>query len=511
MNLYAIKYLLFLIQEGEQTNKELSLTVGGSVSHASHALSTLCRLGVITHPVGRKSWISDINKPLVTTLEKLLLVSRDNPEIKKLLYLASGVCVGATFHKKNRDITISSLIALTGFSRISVMKTLKKMEDLNLIRREGPKPYRYYPIDIMLSQLFFEACKGITKLFSDENKKTLSPNEVIRHVKDEDSVLILVQYGSSVRKETDNYSDLDLFVVTRDKISRGEIVSCYSHKKIDLVVYSKNGFLELIRRQPDFVARLVTARILKGDDILKSLVPITTKQPMIIKQSVLKLSTDPPIKAHGNVLRGYIANRFPQHEIAHNHRKDGKLLYLFPRVQYRVIGEQGYVIGIGEGASLVRSIEPHIESIELKGSVHRVVEKQIISEDVQFGCSALLFNYCFIDPWLGLNEKNYHRYKKLKLQEDKTRFLKTILKGNLLSMSKGLGYIVEQEIVVKSLSLQERRVYLKGNPMLGFLGTFSVNFAIPDYWGIGKSVSRGFGTVIKQKTEHREQKTDLKS
>jgi hypothetical protein len=29
----------------------------------------------------------------------------------------------------------------------------------------------------------------------------------------------------------------------------------------------------------------------------------------------------------------------------------------------------------------------------------------------------------------------------------------------------------------------------------GFLGTFSVNFSTPDYWGIGKSVSRGFGTV----------------
>ena len=36
-------------------------------------------------------------------------------------------------------------------------------------------------------------------------------------------------------------------------------------------------------------------------------------------------------------------------------------------------------------------------------------------------------------------------------------------------------------------------------PMLGFLGTFSVNFEIPDYWGIGKSVSRGFGTVKRLK------------
>ena len=31
--------------------------------------------------------------------------------------------------------------------------------------------------------------------------------------------------------------------------------------------------------------------------------------------------------------------------------------------------------------------------------------------------------------------------------------------------------------------------------MLVFFGKFSVNFEIPDYWGIGKSVSRGFGTV----------------
>ena len=52
--------------------------------------------------------------------------------------------------------------------------------------------------------------------------------------------------------------------------------------------------------------------------------------------------------------------------------------------------------------------------------------------------------------------------------------------------------------------------------MHGFLGTFSVNFEIPDYWGIGKhvvseanlSVSRGFGTVIKKRTEDRSQTTE---
>jgi len=79
----------------------------------------------------------------------------------------------------------------------------------------------------------------------------------------------------------------------------------------------------------------------------------------------------------------------------------------------------------------------------------------------------------------------------------KNSLLKKILIGNILSMSKSLGYIVEVLIKVESSGVMEQKSFLKGTPMLGFLGTFSVNFEIPDYWGIGKSVSRGFGTVKK--------------
>ena len=68
-------------------------------------------------------------------------------------------------------------------------------------------------------------------------------------------------------------------------------------------------------------------------------------------------------------------------------------------------------------------------------------------------------------------------------------------------MSKSLGYTVPEPIEANIGNLREVQTSLKGTPMLGFLGTFSVNFEIPDYWGIGKSVSRGFGTVVKLKNE----------
>ncbi|MBU4492692.1 MAG: CRISPR-associated endonuclease Cas6, partial [Euryarchaeota archaeon] len=35
----------------------------------------------------------------------------------------------------------------------------------------------------------------------------------------------------------------------------------------------------------------------------------------------------------------------------------------------------------------------------------------------------------------------------------------------------------------------------KGIPLIGFNGEFQINFMIPEYFGIGKSVSRGFGVA----------------
>ena len=36
---------------------------------------------------------------------------------------------------------------------------------------------------------------------------------------------------------------------------------------------------------------------------------------------------------------------------------------------------------------------------------------------------------------------------------------------------------------------------------MSFRGIFSINLVVPDYWGIGKSVLRDFGMVVKCKTE----------
>ena len=40
----------------------------------------------------------------------------------------------------------------------------------------------------------------------------------------------------------------------------------------------------------------------------------------------------------------------------------------------------------------------------------------------------------------------------------------------------------------------------KGIPVMGFTGEFRVNFKIPDFFGLGKGVSQGFGVVKRVTT-----------
>ncbi len=83
-------------------------------------------------------------------------------------------------------------------------------------------------------------------------------------------MLILVHYGSSSRDASDKLSDIDLLAVTQDRISRGDILSRFSHGKIDLSVYSKSGFLQMLKTHPDFISHISKATVLKGKDIFEA-------------------------------------------------------------------------------------------------------------------------------------------------------------------------------------------------------------------------------------------------
>lgn len=196
-------------------------------------------------------------------------------------------------------------------------------------------------------------------------------------------------------------------------------------------------------------------------------------------------------------IRGYLGNLFWDNPYAHQHKPDGSFIYQYPCVQYKIIDGSCLLVSFKEGTELVKKSFHDLQIINIAGKWEEIASKGLESFTISFSILSDHLPYSFLTPWLALNEKNYEKYQKLGSWVKKKELLEKILIGNIISMSKSLGYTVPEPIKADIKNMKEVQTKLKGTPMLGFLGTFSVNFSIPDYWGIGKSVSRGFGTIKK--------------
>ena len=196
-------------------------------------------------------------------------------------------------------------------------------------------------------------------------------------------------------------------------------------------------------------------------------------------------------------LRGYIASKFPQYLELHNHIGENSYNYGYPMVQYKTFNGVPGVIAINDASNVLIQAFQEIDEIDLKEEVLDIMEKGYSVKKCAFGIIEEMRLYSFISPWMALNRKNYEQYKNSK-EDKKSRLLKKILIGNILSMSKYLNYTVSDQINIL-IKLKPIEVNFKNQQMIGFTGEFMVNFEIPDYLGLGKSVSRGFGTIKRVK------------
>lgn len=209
---------------------------------------------------------------------------------------------------------------------------------------------------------------------------------------------------------------------------------------------------------------------------------------------IFKLSFDSLEIARRDIpkIRGFIASTYPEYDELHNHKGD-KFIYRYPLIQYKSIDDKPVIIGIEQGADILNTLENNIEFLNLWDKKIDIYEKGMSYKKLRFGIADKLLRYEFVSPWLSLNERNYNKYISCS-QEEKTNLLKKILIGNILSMSKRFDYTVEDELKA-SINLKPCTINFKNQEMIGFKGEFLINFYIPNYMAIGKSVSRGFGTV----------------
>jgi len=209
----------------------------------------------------------------------------------------------------------------------------------------------------------------------------------------------------------------------------------------------------------------------------------------------LRVLTDAPIDASAAQLRGFFATKFNDYQLLHHHSAD-KLIYDYPRVQYKVIDGQHLVLGIDEGVEVLKEIYDQYESLRLGSMTYNVIGQEFGVKQRELSVSDEYCVYTFKTPWLALNQANYQKFYACKNRMERLELLSRTLIGNLLSMSKSFGYAVPQRIEAV-VDVNAAKTHLKGVSVMAFHGRFTTNFEIPELLGIGKSVSRGYGAVQK--------------
>lgn len=201
--------------------------------------------------------------------------------------------------------------------------------------------------------------------------------------------------------------------------------------------------------------------------------------------------------ADAGKLRGYFAKTFGDDSVLfHNHTEADGFRYAYTLIQYKVLRGTPTVVGLAEGARLVMQAFMDVEELDLAGQVVRVDDKELKVDKVEAGVIDELREYELATPVWAFNQENYKAFHALE-EAKQAGFLKKLFTSHIVTALKGIGCEVTKETpIMLSLRLEQRMVNAKNHRMQMYVGGFTANVALPDGIGIGKSVSKGFGTVV---------------
>ena len=199
--------------------------------------------------------------------------------------------------------------------------------------------------------------------------------------------------------------------------------------------------------------------------------------------------------------RGAVVDKVgKEHDVFHNHHKPNGFMYRYPLVQYKSIRKQPSLLCIDAGVEEIHHFFQNKDwSLDISGRTLNMSISRLDMKQYNLQAWDKLFHYN-IRNWIALSQESYRDYQAFENLADRIRFLETKLVGNMLSFAKGVDWHVDKQVEAHIKELRDPRwVSLKGKKVLGFNLDFTSNVFLPNYIGLGKSVSLGYGTVVQRK------------
>lgn len=152
------------------------------------------------------------------------------------------------------------------------------------------------------------------------------------------------------------------------------------------------------------------------------------------------------------------------------------------------------VTGICQGADFLSQIVEGNTEI-LDGNLRCQIDTRDAAIRTEpFGLTDEEHEYEFLTPWLALNQQNEKKFYLLQGKPARDAFMQKLLAAQLNTFVKSLEYSPDKPISCTA-HVRFIRERIDRQTVMIFKGRFRTNLRIPQYLGIGQSVSQGFGWV----------------
>lgn len=181
----------------------------------------------------------------------------------------------------------------------------------------------------------------------------------------------------------------------------------------------------------------------------------------------------------------------------HNHKNDTRVIYRYPLIQYKMTQKKASIVCLNQGTEDIHHLLKH-NNLKLRiGKISKIFDIEAI--DMHYHQMAIepFWTDYRLHNWMALNQKHYQQYQQLEGHKaNQKKLLESILIGNILSFAKGVGWQIEERIQVQIKKIdQVRPMLFKKRKVLTFSQQFSCNVALPNFVGLGKGSSIGYGVL----------------
>jgi hypothetical protein len=172
--------------------------------------------------------------------------------------------------------------------------------------------------------------------------------------------------------------------------------------------------------------------------------------------------------------------------------------YSYPLIQCKRLNGKASIICIEEGTEHIGEFFSNLRNASHLNDKETSLELDTVNAYkvlVQTWKGAFTYS---IRKWHPFNKMNYEKFRQMNDKETEIAFLEELLIDNILFFAKGTGVRFEQKPTCSIINMEAKEpIKHESVNFAAFDLLFKTNVSLPNYIGLGKGVSYGFGTVVR--------------